>query len=83
VIVFAAITLAVVAQVKPVQVEPRERRTVINLDEDIIEASPLGPKDVVVHAPPKSKFRSLIKVRSSFEQELLASVGSLRNSLRN
>jgi hypothetical protein len=60
-------------------VSPHERRTEIKMDDDVIEASPLGPKDVVVLAPPKTRFRSLIKVRTSFEHELLASVGSIRN----
>jgi hypothetical protein len=77
---FAAIALAVVAQVKPAPPPQHERRpVVIDLDADIIECELPKPSELLVRERPKAHFESLIKVRKSFEHELLASVGSMGN----
>src|SRR4051794_14674487 len=45
---------------------------------DLIEASPLGPKDNVFEAPQKRRaFRNLIQMRTSFAHELLDSVAQV------
>ena len=72
-----ALVLTLALQTPPTS-PPHERRTIIDMDADIIEASPLGPKDTVVLAHPRPGFRSLIQVRASFARELLASEAQLK-----
>ena len=55
-----------------------ERRTVINLDEDVIEASPKRPEGVTVGARKRpTPHKSLIRMRSDFRHEVLSSIASL------
>ena len=50
----------------------------MEIEADVIEASPLGPKDVIVNTHKTHTFRSLIRVRQSFAPELLQSAGQLK-----
>ena len=74
VVVVVGVTLPAFAQQPP----PAERRTVINLDEEIIEGSSRTPDVVpVVVRPGRPPHKSLIRIRTDFRQQVLSSVARL------
>lgn len=76
----AAAQTAPASAASPAPAQPSSsaaRVTRVEIDEDVIEASPLGPKDTIVNTHKQHAFRSLIHVRQSFAPELLASAGQL------
>lgn len=54
-----------------------ERRTVIDMELDVIEGTLKAPDVLVIPEPIRLKFRSLIQVRSDFRREILASGAQL------
>jgi hypothetical protein len=59
------------------QDKPEQRRTVIDMDADVIEGSLHQPDHAVVRAPTRNKFKSLIELRKEFRREVLASAARL------
>lgn len=55
------------------QVQPARPPVTIDMDEDVIEGSLHTPDVLLRPTGPKSTHRSLIRIRQSFSQELLAS----------
>jgi hypothetical protein len=56
---------------------PEERRTIIDMDADVIEGTLKTPDHVVLKSPHHNKFRSLIQIRKEFRREVLASAEQL------
>jgi hypothetical protein len=56
---------------------PEERRTIIDMDEDLIEGSLKTPDHVVFKGKVRTQFRSLIQIRKEFRREVLASAEQL------
>ena len=78
--VLLVVTAAIALQTKPVdtRAEHARRTTIVVGDDDVIEASPYGPKDHVVEAPQKRRaFWSLIHMRTSFAREMLQSAAQV------
>ena len=61
------------ASSQPVQL----RKVIINFTEEVIEGSLDQPDLDVIKARPRTKFESLVKVRTNFRAELLRSAYSL------
>ncbi len=58
-------------------VENGQKRTVIDMEADVIEGTLKAPDVVVIPEPIHQKFRSLIQLRSDFRREILASGAQL------
>ena len=56
---------------------PEERRVVYDMDAEVIEGGLDRPDTVVLPAPVKRKFRSLIQIRKEFRREVLATASAL------
>ena len=77
-VVVAVFCALPVAAQTPSPQEPVPRRVVIHLDEDVIEASPRRPDTLpVVSGGRRRTHESLIRIRTDFRQEVLASVSRL------
>jgi hypothetical protein len=80
VVVVVAFALPAFAQVNAAadRLPPRERRVVINIDEQVIEASPRRPEAMpIVGNGRKTPHKSLIRMRTDFRQEVLSSIARL------
>lgn len=55
----------------------RERPLVLSMDQDIIEGSLHTPDVVLTPRAPHATHRTLIRIRQSFSQELLASASKI------
>ena len=71
-VVVSMLLSAALAQAQT-QAPPAERRVVINMDDDVIEGSTLGPAGHIVPSRPATKSKSLIQLRKDFRREVLAS----------
>ena len=77
-LVVAALFLATSAAAQtPTEQRPEQRRTIIDIEESVIEGSLHNPDVVVTPATRSPHFNSLIRVRKNFSAELLASASQL------
>ncbi len=74
---FTSLALAVPARAQDGGAQGPARRTVIDMEQDVIEGSLKAPDGLVVLPPIRNKFRSLIQVRADFRKEVLASGAQL------
>lgn len=74
---FTSLVLAAPAQAQQRAAPDPARRTVIDMDGDVIEGTLKAPDGIVVHPPIRNQFRSLIQLRTDFRREVLASCAQL------
>ncbi|MCC7074591.1 MAG: hypothetical protein IT383_25005 [Deltaproteobacteria bacterium] len=72
-----SLALASPAQAQESGRQGADRRTVIDMGEDVIEGSLRAPDGIVVPPPIRNQFRSLIQLRQDFRREILASGAQL------
>lgn len=72
-----ALVVTALAFAAPAVAQTARPPVVLNMDEDIIEGVTFGPHDTVIRERPKPTHKSLIQIRKSFTQQLLASVSKI------